>query len=91
MYVPRPLNATGGADGMPARPCPTPGGAMAAVLGVLLRNYGPLITDLRIYPPPSPSLPLPRSHAPTRSRASPNQNGRGRSRADPRCWVILLR
>jgi len=44
--------AQGGADAS-GRPCPTPGGALGAVLGVQIRNYG--FTDL------PPSLPLPRS------------------------------
>jgi hypothetical protein len=47
----------GGADAS-GRPCPTPGGAICAVLVVLLRNYG--FTDL------PPSLPLPRSDPVTR-------------------------
>jgi len=49
--------AQGGADAS-GRPCPTPGGALGAVLGVQLRNYG--FTDL------PPSLPLPRSDPVTR-------------------------
>jgi len=47
----------GGAEAS-GRPCPTPRGAMGAVLGVRLRNYG--FTDL------PPSLPLPRSDPVTR-------------------------
>ena len=43
---------------MPGDHAPPQGGAMGAVLGVLLRNYG--ITDL------PPSLPLPRSDPVTR-------------------------
>ena len=44
---------TGGGRSMPGDHAPTQGGAMGAVLGVLLRNYG--FTDL------PPSLTLPRS------------------------------
>jgi hypothetical protein len=55
------LPCTGGAEAF-GRPCPTPGGAMGAVLGVPLRNYG--FTDL------PPSLPLPRSDPVTRIRKS---------------------
>ena len=43
---------------MPGDKAPPLGGAMGAVLGVLLRNYG--FTDL------PPSLPLPRSDPVTR-------------------------
>ena len=47
-----------GGRSMPGDHAPTQGGAMGAVLGVLLRNYG--FTDL------PPSLPLPRSDPVTR-------------------------
>ncbi len=56
-----------GGRSMPGDHAPTQGGALGAVWGVLLRNYG--FTDL------PPSLPLP--HAPTRSRASANQDTAG--------------
>jgi len=47
-----------GGRSMPGDHAPPQGGAMGAVLGVLLRNYG--FTDL------PPSLPLPRSDPVTR-------------------------
>ena len=66
-----------GGRSMPGDHAPTQGGALGAVLGVLLRNYG--FTDL------PPSLPLPRSDPVTRIRKSSYRpRGRHRPRASPR-------
>jgi hypothetical protein len=56
-----------GGRSMPGDHAPPQGGAMGAVLGVLLRNYG--FTDL------PPSLPLPRSDPVTRTSESSYRRG----------------